>query len=631
MLTGDPIYWSPMKPRVNLYEIENTAYDTPRYSYDAWTEAGSSDQLIGLSFETSITNVGQCFFTVEDQGASMRIDEHLTKGGRIKIDLTRDGTNYQTAYKGLMRAIETEGFGIDGRNITITGYNYLVRLGERVLKVNKESSKTGNDYDRTDSSMFANNLIENLVSSNVGYVYSDDDFGILGYDMAQYGAISDSSVTTWIPKLDIEYGTLASAIDEVLENAGALLHVRFDNDQLTLYDPEQNITGMQVFVITNQVNKLSDDADITMYPLESSKYRIGIDNDSSANRLIMPFKHPDSHPQERHQSEREYNSSWLTAAYTAGFEFWNAASDIDRIWGWQISVSQAGSPGIFRCALYTTGNCSGISRSSMKSYVRNDSAGSPGTQVDGARTMYPQETDGTFKSNGSSAFPSASGSEVLVGHADNDNVATLLPGKTYWVFVECTGAQSDANFLGAIAEQSQTAGTRYTENQFSSYSTFVTSNFLRFYNIPPENYGEPELNLDWLVVARDATTVKNFGGWLGYIEKTISSIPQHINGLQTMQEYLYPRIYQHSKPKIHFDYPSLTMPNKVPKAGDICVHYDSQHQTGTSANPQNYPGPSAVQTSVISDIRYDFDQDAQGVLGLRKLSLSTAGIRRGMY
>jgi hypothetical protein len=131
---------------------------------------------------------------------------------------------------------------------------------------------------------------------------------------------------------------------------------------------------------------------------------------------------------------------------------------------------------------------------------------------------------------------------------------------------------------------------------------------------------------------------------LGPVERVINSAPQHIDSLATIQEYLYPRLYLASRPKIAFDYPSLTMPNKIPKAGDVCVHYDNQLGVGMGGtipdpnvsstlyvNPAVYPGMSIVQTSVISDVRYEFGQDADGVLGLRKLSLSTAGIRKGMY
>ena len=142
---------------------------------------------------------------------------------------------------------------------------------------------------------------------------------------------------------------------------------------------------------------------------------------------------------------------------------------------------------------------------------------------------------------------------------------------------------------------------------------------MRFYNIPPENYGEPEVNLDWIVMANDRSSQKV----LGPVERTVTSIPGHINGLQTIQEYLFPRIYLAAKQRFTFDYPSLTMPNKIPKAGDVLVHYDKILKVGTTTTP--------IQTSVITNARYEFGQGDDGVLGLRKLGLSTSGIRKGYY
>ena len=116
---------------------------------------------------------------------------------------------------------------------------------------------------------------------------------------------------------------------------------------------------------------------------------------------------------------------------------------------------------------------------------------------------------------------------------------------------------------------------------------------------------------------------KNAAKRTGVVERTVSSIPDHIDGLQTIQEYLYPRIYTASKPRFTFDYPSLTMPNRIPKAGDVLVHYDTTVNVGTATTP--------IQTSIITSARFEFGQDSDGVLGLRKLGLSTGGIRKGYY
>ena len=85
---------------------------------------------------------------------------------------------------------------------------------------------------------------------------------------------------------------------------------------------------------------------------------------------------------------------------------------------------------------------------------------------------------------------------------------------------------------------------------------------------------------------------------LGKVERTVTSIPNHIDGLQTIQEYLYPRLYLASKPRFSFDYPSLSMPNKIPKAGDVLCHYDTTVKVGTATAP--------VQTSIITSANFEF-------------------------
>ena len=65
------------------------------------------------------------------------------------------------------------------------------------------------------------------------------------------------------------------------------------------------------------------------------------------------------------------------------------------------------------------------------------------------------------------------------------------------------------------------------------------------------------------------------------------------------------------------------MPGKIPKAGDIVCHVDRRANIGLRNAP--------LQTGIITQVSYDFGQDADGVLGLRKLSLSTTGVRRGYY
>lgn len=118
---------------------------------------------------------------------------------------------------------------------------------------------------------------------------------------------------------------------------------------------------------------------------------------------------------------------------------------------------------------------------------------------------------------------------------------------------------------------------------------------------------------------------KNMSNRMGIVERIVSGLPTHIKNKQTLDEYLYNQIYFSAKPRFTFDYPSLTMSNKLPKAGDIVAHVDSRVNVGINNAP--------VQTGLISSVRYSFAQGSgqNDALGLRKLALKTTGIKRGSY
>jgi hypothetical protein len=107
------------------------------------------------------------------------------------------------------------------------------------------------------------------------------------------------------------------------------------------------------------------------------------------------------------------------------------------------------------------------------------------------------------------------------------------------------------------------------------------------------------------------------------VERVMSDIPTHVRTEQTMNEYLFAKLFTASKPRFTFDFPSVTIPTKIPKAGDLVTHVSRKANVGTKTTP--------VQTGVVMSVTYDFRQDDEGVIGLTKMGLSTTGIRRGYY
>jgi hypothetical protein len=616
--TSSNSYWAPLKPRIRIYELDDDTYTSPIYSYNAFTDtSGAANKPIALSFETSTTNVGQCTLTIEDADQDFNENDYL-KGNRIFIEGSKDGTTWQPAFKGLHRGVIQEAYGPTGRNLTFNAYNYLIRLGERIVQLNKESSKTGTVYNDTDSTMFTDNLINDILTQDDNYVFSTSEAGGTGKPLSATN-ITSSPITQWIPKLDVEFGTLASAIDEILDYSGGLLTVNFANDQLVLYDPEQVTSDTGVFMVTNRVNKLADEVNVTMYPLEPYSYDVFYDTDESANRLILPFKSPDSTPKTEHSGE--FTDDQISAPAGAMPSGSRVLYDFGKLWqARSITISPSGDPNLFRFVMACQGNCSSFPINSLRLWIHNDNPVGPvpSVPISGPMILYPRNSAGIYGGSGAS-YPSTSTPFFVVGMRDQDQmtIGTLLTDTYYWMVIESTAAQSNTVRLGLVCEQKGSATQAYSLNGTSW--TVGNTPPTRFWNIDPTEAGQPENNLDWIVMAND----RNGETKLGKVERTVTSIPNHIDGLQTIQEYLYPRLYLASKPRFSFDYPSLSMPNKIPKAGDVLCHYDTTVKVGTSTAP--------VQTSIITSANFEFSQGSDGVLGLRKLGLSTAGLRKGYY
>ena len=358
--------------------------------------------------------------------------------------------------------------------------------------------------------------------------------------------------------------------------------VNFANDQLVLYDPEQVTSETGVFMVTNRVNKLADEVNVTMYPLEPYTYEVHYDTDESANRLILPFKSPDSTPKTEHSGEftPEQISATVGVPPSPGGPRW--LFDFGKLWHARtITISPSGDPGLFRFVMTSQGNCSSFAINSTRLWIYNDNPAliKPSIPISGPMILYPRNSAGVYGGSGAS-YPSSSTPFFVLGMRDQDaqTIGEMLTDTFYWMAIENTAALSNTNRIGLVCEVKGTATQCYSGDGTTWVGPANTAP-TRFWNIDPTEQGKPENNLDWIVMAND----RNGETKLGKVERTVTSIPNHIDGLQTIQEYLYPRLYLASKPRFSFDYPSLSMPNKIPKAGDVLCHYDTTVKVGTAS------------------------------------------------
>lgn len=615
--TSSATYWAPLKPRIRIYAFNDSTYASPLYSYNPFTDVGESTKPISLAFDTGTTNVGSFSIEIEDQDSALDPDTY-SRGNRVFIDCSKDGSTFQPAFKGLVRGTDQNIYATSGRNLVLNGYSYLIRLNERVLNTIKESSFTGTDYNRTDSNMFTDNLINDLLTTNSNYVYSDDDTAL--YSIFKKTNITSSPITDWIPRLDAQLVTVNDAINSVLEFSNGLIMMNPADDELMLYSPDLITSATSIFLLTNQVNQSADDADYTMYPLEPYKYNVSYDYPDSSSRLIGSIGGA-GNPCVSIDTGEDFGSLsfFLT---TPG------RRNLTIAWHLESPGALSDLGVVFR----HTGDVSFVTSITAK-ILGFTSQVVLGDQIGSDFFLYRDGiVDKPFPNTPRAGFivsmaPGATGPTlpasptiyhlVLIGPSGQN-----IDNRVHWSF----SADKTSLDNGLYGWTNNAAATTWsfggsTTNTGPLSNAILTSGYdLVLTETTCGGVSQATVETDPVfAVAQD----KNMSARLGVVERVITGIPTHIKTRQTLQEYLFNKLSVAAKPRFTFDFPSVSMPNKMPKAGDICAHVDSMANVGTANSP--------VQTGVINSVQYDFAQGSDGALGLRKIGLSTTGIKRGSY
>lgn len=658
-------YWQPHRPRIRIYARTDSTYATPLYTYDAFSDSGTTGKPVSLTFDSTTGNAGTFALEIEDSGGSLDPDL-FSRGNRVFIECSKDGTAYQAAFKGLVRSIDLKAYGQNGKNLIIRGYSYLVRLSERIVDLKAQSALDGNGfYVRNDSDMLTNTILNTLLTNDSAYLYTQDDTALNSF--FKVNNISSSNIRTWVPRFDAQLAGLNTAVESILEFSNSLLGVNMSTDELMLYNQDDVTSDSQVFLLTNKKDDYSDRADTTMYPLAPYTYDFGYDYPDSANRLIASIGTAECPAVDVAEVPPEVTPPQFTGGYTyrSFYTYMGQAQEF---------TSSGTAFNNFALGVRSLGNLSSsASRMTGKIYtaVATDialfgwgppdnplHAYGPGSQVGSSFYLYRDSDPSLDFPNSSNANwvlgmdPTVSGPTLTSGHdyfiavVDANNVATSASIDIMWQmdrFYAMYGPGSDDAgqrqlFVSDMNDQAQwpfnsTNGTSWTNLQASYVPAddyWYYYNFLYDYSsvtpaIPgihtdacggPPNLADAEPNFQ---IAAD---INGFNR-IAMVEKTLTGLPDHIKTQQTMSEYMFAKLYTSSKPKFTFDFPSVSIPNILPKAGDLVCHVDTLTGVGTANN--------AIQTGIISQINYNFKEDESGVIGLRKLALSTSGIKRGTY
>lgn len=635
--TDTKTYWDPIKPRINIYGFTDSTYSSPLYTYNGFTDAGNVDKPIALSFESQTTTAGTFALEIDDSSDTLDPDMFL-RGNRVVIECSKDNSTWQTAFKGLVRSGKQKIFGPDNRTITIQGYSYLLRLSERILSASKQarlltSGTSAGEFDRTDTSMLTNTLISDMLTNDANYLYTTDDTAL--YSIFKTANIASSPIDDWIPRVDFDLETLDRGLLNVLEFSTSLVTIDFSNDQLVLFNPDRVPTtgGSNTFLVTDAMNLQADDANYTMYPIADYTYQISYDYPDAGNRLVAAIGNVQCPPIVIPGSGTAVDimAGWTPAA--DGFSCFQPAGNCG-IGG--LMKPMANPITKVRMAGCTLGTVTVPSNQmNVAVYTWNMSAGHgiiPG-QIGATFAMAINGVAGTAVPQGSgSGVPSAAYKwETVAGFT----FSVPIVARWYWfvAFPTNTISQNASNTLqlawtpphydryviirmsdGALISNRESAG------HDPAFKMDQGTNSTPDTIIPPCGGLPNSADADpWLAIGSDCNTSKR----IGMVEQTVSNIPIYVKKFQSIQEYLFNKLYVTARPRFNFDYPSVTAPSTMPKAGDLVCHVSKKAQVGRSR--------TAVQIGVISAINYEFGQDSDSVLGLRKLSVGTTGILRGSY
>lgn len=638
--TDSNLYWSPTKPRINIYAFTDTTYSSPLYTYNAFTDVGKIDKPIALQFESTSTSSGTFALEIDNSADSIDPDTFL-RGNRIFIECSKDGTTWQAAYKGLVRSAKQKVFGPSNRTITLEGYSYLIRLTERILSFRKQAALlAGQTFDRTDSTMFTNNLLNDIMTNDANYMESIDDTALAS--VFKTSNLTSSPIDDFVPRIDAPLSTLSDVVNMVLEFSQSLLTVDFSNDQLVLFNPERVPTsgGAGIFLLTDMMNMSADDANYTIYPTSDYVFQVAYDFPDAGNRLIGSLGNVQCPPTTIPGTPGSGGvDSTSLLNFTGQFSFLFTSNGFIK---WGGLITPAASPiKRIRLGFITLGTPVGANRNQFTCQILNYAR----TQASAPFDFYPESQSTGYGDKNLDIPVAASGvfssKYVMTTLATTQTAITV--GGDYWLVVWMGGGVTCDNnnrpawgyigsgtgeYIGYDDYQNivQSGGTGTHVKQFKiETSEGATDPTIPSGGTPPTTIepcgGLPEsADADNVkMIATDRNTAKR----IGIVEQVVTNMPVHVKNFASMGEYFMNKLYTVAKPRFNFDYPTVSVPITLPKAGDICVHVSKKAMIGRSRTP--------IQTGVISAVAYSFGQDNDSILGLRKLSIATTGILRGSY
>lgn len=600
MLTTDPIYFKPLLPVIT---IKNTANNTTLYTYNSFTDSGTTDKVLYCSVNLSQNTHGEFTIQFEDQNKSLE-STGVTVGSRVQIDCGKQSSSLTRLISGLVRK---KGYARGANNkvlYTISGSSTGIRLNELVTYQKSEAVKLadGVTIDTSDAGRKA----DILLASSLSPLTTD---GILSIS----NLAANSDVETFIASLSIEYGELQDVVNYIEDQSGGEVIVDINDLVNFRYELKNNLTGRGFTIKNDNANKANDDADDTMY-LVNKNWTSEDDffkSSAYANRLYTILA-PENRPSDR--AELGYTESPLSLD----------SADIDTeiaIKFRPTHVRHFANDFMFVGTLFSTG-ATLTPDNIILVRICKDSAGTPVNTNGIVATIFFNREQ--FED----PIPTAIVDEKFQIHT-GDSIADfdfavgethLDPTQDYWMIFVRTLQAGERLLLG---KNSMATGSNYKFNNGPNYST-STAGGSSWSALQPGTiaigvgrYRSHSFSV-WDPKGVQAVSSGLTTGQ--YVDSVITDIPTQVTTFESMYRHLANQIYISPKPRTTYNFSSVLAPNIPPLPGDPIVISDTILGLSTASN-------NPVTLTTCGDMSYQWGNMGSGSYEApTKLNINAIGV-----
>jgi hypothetical protein len=583
LLTSDPIYNKPYKPQIF---INNTANSTNYYTYDPWTDVGTTNKPTHLSLNLSENTHGKFVVQIEDGGRTLN-RSNINKGARVLIKVGKQSSQMTQVLSGLIR--ETgDARGSDRKDLyTLVGSSTSIRNNERIIYYLKQAAKDNvGGINLSDASMKAITLLVNAYSgvNSINPSYgSESSLGIINLS----NTAVNSTVNNFIADINIEFGEIQDLINLIEEMSSS----EFNIDALDIANLRYELTrsaGGRGFTIKNKTYRITgmdDDADDTMYLIKKNwKYSDSCyKSDSYSNRLsgILP-------------AEKE-----ITTVQDFGFE----AATYDLFvadTGKEIAVKFKPNhtrwfPGDFYYSVLVDNTSTQVNDQICR--IVKDSGGLPQNAggvvanirlpITGLKLEHGLTVADLNKTSNEESFYSSAG----INDASIINSFTLDTNLSYWFIFSVYGLANNTAGISSLGIGPLQIGATRSGSGVSTFSAGGSGWGLSGFNPFVPIVGMPRTRSQSIVM-HDPKAIKNLGSGLVTggqpIETHLPSFSSIIKTAISGYSYMANQLYYMAKPRANYNIPQVTAPNICPLPGDPIVISDTVMGFSTPGNKVIY-------------------------------------------